>query len=719
MSGLSLYGSGLTITEAQGPNYYLGTWDASTNTPTLASSTAPAGPAGSYYVVSVSGTTNLNGISDWTVGDWAIWSGIVWQKLEGGATTMTVGSTNIASGTTGRILYDNSAVLGETSGWTTDGTALTGGASTTLAIGGATIGTNALAVTPSGTNAGTTSINSTGDLVLAGLTSGAGAAAGNSSITMGSNSGTTPASFSYVGNTNTLYYSVGRTGTNSDHVFKNSAEESLRIKWVTTATYQLLMGSGSTHAWTNGAVGGTIDTGISRTAAKTIAIGNGTQGDTSGKLIAAGLTLGNGSAGTPSLNFGDATTGLYRATANTVSFSISGAETLRIAAANGGTVTQLISLGGNLQIADSSGSGMWQFGNASKTLVYQASLANGTYIDAGYTNPSSATGSGAPVGVAIGYTWNTTGNPTLIKANVTNTASGSAALLMDLQVGGSTMFNISKVGEASARYFYLMNSSGVEQVALLQQGSGILTLLDSAQTSFNRLQIGGTSSSFPAIKRNSTALNFRLADDSADAPITAGAGTFSGVVTVPVGSYTAPGLIGSGTNNAGLSFTANQVIVSALNGNSSSPFLIRAAGSAASLQFQNGTDGQGYFDYNTNSSFSFEIANTTALYIVPSGIKFLGATSSYPYIKRNGTALNFRLADDSADAPITASTGTFSSYVKTTPVTVSGLPAAATAGAGARAFVTDATATTFASIVAGSGSNGVPVYSDGTNWRIG
>lgn len=58
-------------------------------------------------------------------------------------------------------------------------------------------------------------------------------------------------------------------------------------------------------------------------------------------------------------------------------------------------------------------------------------------------------------------------------------------------------------------------------------------------------------------------------------------------------------------------------------------------------------------------------------------------------------------------------------YVKNTTTTVSGLASASTAGAGARAFVTDATATTFASIVAGSGSNGVPVYSDGTNWRIG
>lgn len=48
---------------------------------------------------------------------------------------------------------------------------------------------------------------------------------------------------------------------------------------------------------------------------------------------------------------------------------------------------------------------------------------------------------------------------------------------------------------------------------------------------------------------------------------------------------------------------------------------------------------------------------------------------------------------------------------------VGSLPSASTAYQ--RAFVVDATATTFNSIVAGGGSNKVPVFSDGTNWRIG
>src|SRR5262249_35736700 len=50
--------------------------------------------------------------------------------------------------------------------------------------------------------------------------------------------------------------------------------------------------------------------------------------------------------------------------------------------------------------------------------------------------------------------------------------------------------------------------------------------------------------------------------------------------------------------------------------------------------------------------------------------------------------------------------------------TVSALPAAA-ASKGLRYMVTDASATTFWSIVAGGGANTVPVVSDGTNWRIG
>lgn len=58
-----------------------------------------------------------------------------------------------------------------------------------------------------------------------------------------------------------------------------------------------------------------------------------------------------------------------------------------------------------------------------------------------------------------------------------------------------------------------------------------------------------------------------------------------------------------------------------------------------------------------------------------------------------------------------------STYVGHEVVLVAALGSAATPGR--RKFVSDANATTFASVVAGGGANNVPVYSDGTNWRIG
>lgn len=60
-----------------------------------------------------------------------------------------------------------------------------------------------------------------------------------------------------------------------------------------------------------------------------------------------------------------------------------------------------------------------------------------------------------------------------------------------------------------------------------------------------------------------------------------------------------------------------------------------------------------------------------------------------------------------------------SSYIATNATTVANLPAAATAGAGARAFVTDATSTTFNAALSGGGANSVPVFSDGSAWKVG
>ena len=101
-----------SIVNAIGALNYKGTWNASTNTPTLASG---VGTKGDYYVVSVAGSTTLDGISNWGVGDWATYNGSVWQRVEGGAelngTTLSVsGTSTLTGGIVGTTTNNNAAV---------------------------------------------------------------------------------------------------------------------------------------------------------------------------------------------------------------------------------------------------------------------------------------------------------------------------------------------------------------------------------------------------------------------------------------------------------------------------------------------------------------------------------------------------------------------------------------------------------------------------------
>ncbi|MCG6857989.1 MAG: DUF2793 domain-containing protein [Salaquimonas sp.] len=61
---------------------------------------------------------------------------------------------------------------------------------------------------------------------------------------------------------------------------------------------------------------------------------------------------------------------------------------------------------------------------------------------------------------------------------------------------------------------------------------------------------------------------------------------------------------------------------------------------------------------------------------------------------------------------------TATGFVRPGAYTVSGLPSAANAGAGARLTVTDASNTTLNSVVAGGGTAKLLVYSDGADWRV-
>lgn len=71
---------------------------------------------------------------------------------------------------------------------------------------------------------------------------------------------------------------------------------------------------------------------------------------------------------------------------------------------------------------------------------------------------TTLTGSSSEGVLDMTQNWNTTGTPTAIKLNVTNTASNSASLLMDLQVGGSSRFNVSNTGDLNLNWAANVNA---------------------------------------------------------------------------------------------------------------------------------------------------------------------------------------------------------------------------------------------------------------------
>lgn len=81
---------------------YQGSWNADTNSPTIPA--ASSGNTGYYYVVSVAGTTNIDGITNWAVGDWIVSNGLTWDKIDN-----TQAVTSVA-GKTGTVTLTKSDV---------------------------------------------------------------------------------------------------------------------------------------------------------------------------------------------------------------------------------------------------------------------------------------------------------------------------------------------------------------------------------------------------------------------------------------------------------------------------------------------------------------------------------------------------------------------------------------------------------------------------------
>jgi hypothetical protein len=124
---LTTNGTALSWGTIAGSLSYLGTWNASTNTPTLTSS---VGTNGIYYIVATAGSTNLNGITDWQIGDWLLFNGSVWQKIDQSNLVTSV------AGRTGAVTLSNTDIsgLGTMSTQNASSVTITGGTATLTSL---------------------------------------------------------------------------------------------------------------------------------------------------------------------------------------------------------------------------------------------------------------------------------------------------------------------------------------------------------------------------------------------------------------------------------------------------------------------------------------------------------------------------------------------------------------------------------------------------------
>jgi hypothetical protein len=194
------------------------------------------------------------------------------------------------------------------------------------------------------------------------------------------------------------------------------------------------------------------------------------------------------------------------------------------------TAPNYINLSSGSLIAWGSGS----VASASDLILGRAAAAS---LQLGAADAGAAVAQTLGVQSVVAGTSNTAGTNFTIKGSAgTGTGAGGSIIFQVAPAGGSgtaqnafstaltidSNRNVTFGGFAVLGSYiqpsYVRLSDGANDVRIYRAANGVMTLYNAAENDFNRIQFGGTTSSFPALKRNSTALETKLADDSAYAP---------------------------------------------------------------------------------------------------------------------------------------------------------------------------------------------------------
>jgi hypothetical protein len=243
---------------------------------------------------------------------------------------------------------------------------------------------------------------------------------------------------------------------------------------------------------------------------------------------------------------------------------------------------------------------------------------------------------------SLADTWNASGTTfTGIGLNVTDSASAAGSLLMDLQVGGSSQFSISKTGETQWR------SGGAVQVYAKVRAGNAFSLYNTAGLGFFDVQPGGIT------LRNVSSFGFSPNSD----PTTAGSDTI---------------LTRDAANTLAQRNGVNAQAFNLYNTYTDASNYERARVAWVSNGLVIGTQPAGT---GTPRGISLDVGGTATrldlgggiITFINAALNLGGITSAFPALKRSTTTMQVRLADDSAFTNIQGKLTTDTAYTAGAP----------------------------------------------------